>query len=142
MKAAITPLALVGFLGTASLLPAQQPYRDEAVKQGVMRQEKLIQLRTKLEAARVAEQQHDLPKAAKLYDDSWSLVEQIGPIADKEAQQTVAGLTETRMQLARDAKSRGDLLEADNQVKDVLHVNPHDPEAVAFQKEVKQAIDD
>jgi Flp pilus assembly secretin CpaC/tetratricopeptide (TPR) repeat protein len=140
MKAAITPLCLVLFLGTASLLPAQTPAVDDAVRQSVMKQERLIQLRTKLEAAHVAEQQHDLVSAAKLYDDCWTLAEFVGPSAGPERRQTIAGLTAVRMQLAQAARNRGDLLDAKKNVEDVLRVNPSDPEALAFHKENERLI--
>ena len=39
-----------------------------------------------------------------------------------ETLQAVAGLTTTRLALARDAQSRGDLHEADTQVKQILNV--------------------
>src|SRR5204863_7253519 len=127
-KVAITPLCLTLLLGTVSVLPAQTPGGvDAAVQESIHRQADRIKLNQTLQEARRVEQR-DPAAAAKLYDSAWTLCETIGEPAP-ETQQTVAGLTNVRMQLARDAQRRGDLADAETDVTDVLRVNPNNAAA-------------
>lgn len=140
-KAVTTSLCIFLLVATAPWLPAQSASTELAVQEAVKRQAERVQLRKNLVEARAAANRGDLVNAAKTYDACWALVEDIGPASRPEAKQTVIGLTEVRMKLAREARSRGDLRDAEEQVKDVLRVNPTDPEAVAFERQVSQMIE-
>ena len=76
----------------------------------------------------------DLTGAAKLYEDANTLVEQIGSGIPEEKAQTISGLASTRLALARQAQSQGDLHEAATQVSRVLKVDPQNAAALAFKK--------
>jgi type II secretory pathway component GspD/PulD (secretin)/tetratricopeptide (TPR) repeat protein len=141
MKAAISPLCLTLLLGTTLLVPAQSPPVDSAVQEGVRRQAARIALRQTLQDARGSEMRNDLQSAAKQYDAAWDLVVGIGSGVREEAEQTIAGLTTVRMQLARAAMSRNDLRDAEIQVKDVLRVNPQNQEARELAREIKARQD-
>lgn len=134
IKAATTPLCLLLLLATAPALPAQSPPAEAAVQEALRRQADHIALRQKLIDARGAEQRRDLATAAKLYNEAWTLIERIGAGVDPEIQQTRAGLAAVRMELARAAQRRGDLIEADRQVADVLRVDPTNPAALDFKR--------
>jgi general secretion pathway protein D len=139
-KVALTPLCLTLLLGTVSVLPAQTPAGvDTAVQESIMRQADRIKLNQTLQEARRVEQR-DPVAAAKLYDSAWKLCEKVG-MPSPETQQTVAGLTNVRMQLARDAQSRGDLADAETHVNDVLRVNPSNPEAIEFERRNRQLLE-
>lgn len=112
---------------------ASAPTTD-AVREAVRRQFNQRILRQKLDEAQLAEQRRDLPTAAKLYDDCWSLVQSIGPDVEREAQITASGLSTVRMELAKEAQRHGDYKEANVQVLDVLRVNPKDMAALDFKR--------
>ena len=78
MKAANLLLGLTLLLAPAAVSRAQAPAQETAVNEAVMRQANRIALRQKLADASAAQQRHDLGNAAKLYDDAWSLVQNIG----------------------------------------------------------------
>jgi type II secretory pathway component GspD/PulD (secretin)/tetratricopeptide (TPR) repeat protein len=109
--------------------------------EAVRRQADQIQARNKLEQARAAEDRKDLVTAAKLYDDAWTLADGVGPSADVEKRLAATGVSSVRMQLAQSAQSHGDYHEADNQIRDVLRVNPGDPIALAFKTQNNQLIE-
>ncbi|MCX6912076.1 MAG: hypothetical protein NT167_03305, partial [Verrucomicrobia bacterium] len=132
MKAATLSLALIALLAAASAAPAQTPPQETAVNEAVYRQANRIALRQKLADARAAQERHALPSAAKLYDDSWELVQKIGSGVDAERDQTVAGLGTVRLELARAAQRRGDYKEARTQIDDGLRVDPTNAAAIEF----------
>ena len=113
---------------------------DTATQNAVMRQAYTIELHQKLDEANMAVQQKNLPAAAKLYEDAYTLVQQIGPGIQAEAAQTVSGLTSVKMELAREDQREGDYRGADEMVSRVLIVNPGDPEAIEFKKQNDQLI--
>jgi hypothetical protein len=133
-KAVSISLGLILLLAGAAMLPAQNSPTEEAVKEAVKRQADTITLRNKLVEARNVEGRGDVVQAAKLYQEAEALVDQIGSGIDAEKAQTLAGLTATRLTLARQAQSRGDLYEADTQVNQVLKADPQNAPALAFQK--------
>jgi len=120
IKAILLTLGLAALLSLPAAAPAQDNSTSLAVNEAVLRQSQTIELRQKLINAKTILEHGDLVKAAKLYQDSCSLATGIGSGIDAEAAQAVAGLTRTRLALARDAQSRGDLHEADLQVQQVL----------------------
>src|SRR5262249_36826085 len=97
-------------------------------------------LRQKLADAKSAVARGDLPLAAKLYEDAYTLTQSIGSGIDAEKAQTISGLVSVRMELARRAQGNGDLREADNQVNRVPKVAPQTPAAIAFKKQNDQMI--
>ncbi len=136
-KAVLLPIPFL-ILMAATVVPAQTSpnYGGAAVNEAVLREADTIVLRQKLAAANAAAQQKDLVAAAKLYEESYSLVESIGPISiPNEAAETKTGLVSVRMELAREAERQGDLHEADVQVSRVLTVDPTNPDAIAFKKQ-------
>jgi tetratricopeptide (TPR) repeat protein len=140
-KAVLFPIPFIVLLAI-TVAPAQTStsYMDTATQIAVMRQANMIELHQKLDDANMAVQQKDLVAAAKLYEDAYALVQQIGPGDQAEAAQTVAGLTSVRMALAREDQRQGDYHGADEQVSRVLIVNPTDQEAIEFKKENDQLI--
>ncbi len=63
-----------------------------AVNEAVLRQANTIVLRQKLAEAKNAVAHGDLPGAAKIYEDAYTLVQQIGSGIDAETAQTISGL--------------------------------------------------
>ena len=139
-KAASFSFGFILLLASSAQLPAQTSPTDMAVNQAVLRQANTIVLRQKLADARVATARGDLIAAAKLYEDAYTLVTQIGSGIDAETAQTISGLVTTRLQLARAAQSAGDLHEADVQITRVLKVDPQNPAALAFKKQNDQMM--
>jgi tetratricopeptide (TPR) repeat protein len=133
-KAAPLSLGFILLLAAAAMLPAQTSPTDAAVNEAVLRQANTIILRQKLLDAKNTAARGDLPGTAKLYEDAYALVEQIGSGIDAEKAQTISGLVSTRLTLARQAQSQGDLHEADTQVSRVLKVDPQNAAALAFKK--------
>jgi type II secretory pathway component GspD/PulD (secretin)/tetratricopeptide (TPR) repeat protein len=146
-KAALFTLGLAALLGFPAAVPAQDNSAiGAATTEAVMRQANTIVLRQKLSDARATAQRGDIPGAAKLYQESCTLVQQIGSGIDAETTQAVAGLTATRLALARDAQGRQDLREAQTQVQQVLNtekdlkVAPNLAEVLAFKKQNDQML--
>ena len=139
MKAATLPIGLSLFLATATVSLAQAPGPQEtAVNEAVVRQASRIALRQKLADALNAQSRHDLPTAAKLYDDAWVLVQKIGySNVEPEADQTRAGLAAVRLELAREAQRHADFKGAALHIDDVLRVDPANSGAI----ELKRAND-
>ncbi|HVM50202.1 MAG TPA: tetratricopeptide repeat protein [Candidatus Acidoferrum sp.] len=137
MTKAVTLLFGLSFLaGTASPLWAQPQANAEqtAINEAVYRQANRVLLDQKLAEARTAQTHHALPQAAKLYDECWDLVQKTGTGIDAEREQTIAGLTAVRMELAHAAQSQGQLEEAQAQVQDVLRVDPSNAAAIDFKR--------
>jgi tetratricopeptide (TPR) repeat protein len=128
-------LGLIFLLAATAPGPAQTSPADTAVNEAVLRQANAIILRQKLQDAKNTATRGDLPGAAKLYEDAYTLVEQIGSGIDAEKTQTISGLVSTRLTLARQAQSQGDLREAATQVSRVLKVDPQNSAALAFKKD-------
>lgn len=134
IKAASLPLALILLAAAAPGAFAQLAPQDAAVNEAVYRQAHRITLRQKLAEAQAAQERRALASAAKLYDDSWELVQKIGTGVEAEREQAVAGLAAVRLELARAAQRRGDYREARTQVDDVLRVDPTHAAAVEFKR--------
>jgi general secretion pathway protein D len=139
-KAATLPLALVCLLSAAPALIAQTPPEQTAVDEAVYRQANQIVLRQRLAEAKAAQDRQALPTAAKLYDSAWELVQKIGSGVEPEREQTVAGLSKVRLELARSAQSHGNYLEARTQVNDLLRVDPTNAAAIEFRSNNEKAI--
>src|SRR5262245_42242335 len=97
---------------------------DDAIRESVRRQAWKIELQSKLAEAQQAQQKADHTTAVRRYEDCFGLLKQIGVNVDTERQQVVAGASASRFELARHAQVRGDLLEADSQIKRLLKEDP------------------
>src|SRR5471030_1659938 len=133
-KAVSLSIGLAFLLASAAQSRAQADDTDLAVSHAVQNQASTITLRQKLGDAKAAAARGDLAGAAKLYEDSYELASQIGSGIDVETAQTISGLAATRLALARQAQSQGDLREAATQVNRVLKVDPKNADALAFKK--------
>ena len=138
--------AVLLFFGLAALvaLPVSAPAQDNsttiAVNEAVLRQANTIVLRQKLVEARRANLTGETVAAAKLYQESCELAQQIGSGIDAETAQAINGLTSTRLALAQEAQSHGDLREAATQVQQILRVDPKNAAALAFKKQNDQML--
>jgi tetratricopeptide (TPR) repeat protein len=148
----MTKAALILF-GFAALMLASGTVRAQdtaaisaADTEAVMRQAKTIDLRQKLSDAKAVAQRGDVASAATLYQEACTLALQIGSGIPDETLQAVTGLTATRLELARNAQSRGDYLEADTEVKQILametqlKVAPNANEVIAFKQHNDELI--
>jgi hypothetical protein len=113
-KAVSLSLGFIFLLAAAATSSAQTSVTDTAVSEAVVRQANTIVLRQKLVDARSVSARGDLSAAAKLYEDAYALVMQIGSGIDTERAQTISGLVSVRIELAREAQGRRDLREAEN----------------------------
>jgi general secretion pathway protein D len=139
-EAALYYLNLVSAAKFARAAKLHQMPEEAAVNEAVYRQANRITLRQRLADARAAQDRHALASAAKLYEDAWELVLRIGSGVDAERDQTIAGLTAVRMELARAAQARGDYKEARTQVGDVLRVDPTSAVAVEFKSKNEKLL--
>jgi hypothetical protein len=134
MKAASLPIGLSLLLGLVAYAQAPDP-QESAVNEAVIRQASHIALRQKLADALNAQGRHDLPTAAKLYDDAWELVQKVGPDnVQSEADTTRAGLSAVRLELARQAQSHDDFKGAAVDINDVLRVDPSNAVALELKR--------
>ena len=99
MTKPIPQLGLIILLATAPMGWAQTQTSAEqaAVNEAVYRQANKVILIQKLAEARAAQARHDLPAAAKLYDECWDLVQKTGTGVEAEREQTISGLTTVRL---------------------------------------------
>ena len=125
-------------LAAAIQSPAQTNAIQIAANQAVLRQAETLTLRQKLMDAKSAISRGDLEGAAKLYDEAWELVKQIGSGIPEETQQTESGLAATRLELARRAENQGDLITATMHVNDVLRMDPQNADALALKQQIEQ----
>jgi type II secretory pathway component GspD/PulD (secretin)/tetratricopeptide (TPR) repeat protein len=139
-KVVSASIGLIFIFAATVASPAQTNPADTAVNEAVMRQADTILLRQKLDDARDAVAHGDLTTAARLYDEAYSLVQKIGSGIDAETAQTIDGLASTRLQLARIARDRGDLREANTEVTRVLKVDPKNPAALEFKKQLDKLM--
>ena len=131
-KAALIILGLAASIALPLSGSAQENSSATAVNEAVMRQANQIVLRNKLAEAKAAEVRGDIVGAAKVYQECINLTQEIGSGAEAETKRSVSGLVANRLILARDAQGRGDLREADVQIKQVLKVDSKNNEAILF----------
>ena len=140
-KAVLLPLGFIFLLTAAMPLPAQTSAVDDANIQAVLRQAGRITLRQKLVLAKDALAHGDLVDAAKLYQEAADSAQQIGSGIDAEAFQALAGLSQTRLSLARQAQSDQDFNEAAKQILIVLKYDPKNAEALTLKKRNDQLVE-
>jgi type II secretory pathway component GspD/PulD (secretin)/tetratricopeptide (TPR) repeat protein len=112
---------------TFSLVSAQAQNDAPAVAAdvAVRMQERVINARTRLAEAKVAEARKEILAASQQYNKALELVQGIGPSADAERNEAIAGLSRTTLQLADQSMKRGDFDEAKLHIDRVLKVDPN-----------------
>ena len=140
IKTATFTLGLVILLGLPGTATAQSSAQDTAISQAVYRQANMITLRQKLLDARAAWQRRDLAASAKLYDDSWELIQRVGSGVDAEAEEVRIGLAAVRLELAQMAQSRNLPREAKMHIQDVLRVDPSNASALEMQRQIDKQL--
>jgi type II secretory pathway component GspD/PulD (secretin)/beta-lactamase regulating signal transducer with metallopeptidase domain/tetratricopeptide (TPR) repeat protein len=113
-----------------------------AGREGILRQADIIQLRRTIAEARKAQSQPDLAGSARLYEEALRLVQKVGVGVDQERNETANGMAVVRMQLANNAQKQGNFVEADQQVKAILRVDPANVAAQNFKKINDQELEE
>ena len=141
-KARLLSLCSAFLLGPIFVSMAQSPDDvNSASQEAIRREADKITLHQDLDNARAAQKRNDLPTAAKYYDHAWSLVKSIGVgSVPTEASQTRAGLVSVRLDLANAAQKMGDLKASNDQLADVLFVDPQNEQAIAMKRDNDKAI--
>ncbi|MDB6125900.1 MAG: Type and secretion system protein [Pedosphaera sp.] len=121
--------------------PAATAATDDAVREAVIRQADTITLHNKLALAKAAQQRKDLPKAAKLYEDCYSLVQKIGPGVEAESREVVNGLTVVLLDLSHQAQSHHDYKTADERLRRILVVDSGNRVVIDAKRENDKMID-
>src|SRR3954454_5610540 len=116
----------------APAAPTPAMDREAAVAEAVRRQAAKIALRQRIDEAQAAENRHDTPTASKLYSTCWDLILTIGTDVDQEIQVVRAGAARTRLELAYAAQRAGNLRDADQQVTELLRIDPRNETAITF----------
>ena len=136
---------LIFLLVAAPALRAQSPPPDAqatATEEAVRRDANKIILRNNLQAAQLAQQQGDVVKATRLYEDCYSRIGEIGEIAvPNEKQQVVAGLVSVLFIQAHRYEAARNYGRADELYARILVVDPGNPAALAAQRENKKNLD-
>jgi Flp pilus assembly secretin CpaC/tetratricopeptide (TPR) repeat protein len=142
MTQAVKLLCLLVPLAVAPVAPAAQPpAADVAADEASRRQEAVILLRRTLADASTARQRGDLAGASRLYEEAYRWVQLIGIGIETESQETINGLAEVRLELARRAQRRGDFQEASLHVNRILAVDPQHEQAIRFKRENDKALE-
>ena len=139
-KAAIFSIGLAALLAAPAAVTAQDS-TTIAVNEAVLRQHNTIVLRKELAEARVTQQRGDIAVAAKLYQECVRLAVEIGSGVNAETAQAVTGLSATRLILAGNAQSHGDLHEAQIQIQQALKADPKNAKLIAFKRQNDQMIE-
>ena len=146
MKVATTTLTTILLLfGAVSPLKAQQPAPDPAALAGeeaARRQAMTIELRQTLAKAATSYKAHRLSEAAQLYEHAYTLVQNIAIGIDDERRETIAGLVDVHLQLARSAIARGDLAEAQLQANRAVRVDPTNIDAQKLKTQVDRSVEE
>jgi len=125
-------------VASSATIFAQDISTDAAITEAVRRDANTIVLHQKLASAQEAQQRGDLPLAAKFYEESWKLVQSIGPNhVGPETEAAARGLAHVSLALAKDAQRRQAWDEADTRITRALKVEPNNAEAI----EMKRAND-
>lgn len=142
MRAVVSSLGLVLLFNTA-VIHAQPSPVQLAEEEAVRRQEAIRLLRMRLADAQALQAQGRIVEAARVYEDAWALFPRIG-LAGENVEADMAavenGLVGIRLKLAEQAQRKGDLKEAETQIKSALRVKPQSPEALKMKLEVDKAI--
>ena len=137
VKTSLLVLLLCG--GSISQAQAQGGLDDAASAEAVRRQANTIALRRTIDEARLAKSRGELALAIQKYEAAWTLAQGLLNV-ESERQQIVSELVPIRLELAREAKSRGDLAEADTQIRNALRLDPTNDEARKAKVENDQRV--
>jgi tetratricopeptide (TPR) repeat protein len=141
IKAVKTSL-LVLLLSGGSISQAQaQGLDDAASAEAVRRQHNQIILRRTIDEARLARSRGEIPLAIQKYEAAWTIAQGLLNV-ESERQQIVSELVPMRLDLAREAQSRGNLAEADTQIKNALRLDPTNDAARKARVENDQRVAD
>jgi tetratricopeptide (TPR) repeat protein len=136
MKSSHLYLGLAAMLLLPAAVTAQDNAAATAVTEAVKRQHDTLVLRQKIADARAAAMRKDTATAAKLYQESVSLAQEIGRAGiEAETQQAVSGLVSTSLALAEDAQGRQDYGDADTQLKRALKADPKSQTVLEFKRQ-------
>src|SRR3954463_2710725 len=114
IKAVKTSLILLLLCGGSIQAHAQAGLDDAASAEAVRRQAARIQLRRTIDEARLARSRGEIPLAIQKYEAAWTTSQGLLGV-EQERQEIINDLVPIRLDLARQAQSRGDLGEADTQ---------------------------
>ena len=144
IKVVSTSLILIALIGSSPRLFSQDSGAaiQAASEEAARRQSKVIELRRTLGAAQALRERGEFVASSKEFEEAYQLAVDVGPTVEAELMEVIAGLTDVRLRIAEHAMGRGDLKEANEQVRRVLLVNPQDPRALALQAEVNKRIQD
>jgi Flp pilus assembly secretin CpaC/tetratricopeptide (TPR) repeat protein len=125
-------LILALILGAWAAAVGQQGQSPLAEDEAARRDEAKILMRQRLTEAQNAAAAGQLSAAAKFYEEAYEIGQYLGGAVETENNQCLAGLIDTRMQLAVSAQKGGDYEEAGAQVNRVLKLDPKNESAIAF----------
>jgi len=133
IKAVKTSLILI--LLFAGVAPGRgQAALDDASAEAVRRQANTIEMRKLIEDARLAKSRGETLSAIQKYEAAWINSQSLANV-DTERAQIQAELVPMRLEVAKQAQSRGDLDEADTQIKAALRINPNDTAALKAKRD-------
>jgi tetratricopeptide (TPR) repeat protein len=128
MRDAAKTLVLLTVLAIAPLARAQDA-AALAEAEAVKRQEATIRLHQRVIEAADAEKKGRIIDATKLYQEAYTLVPFTvtgDPRSDADKAAAANGLVRMRVDLAEHARKNGDLIVAQKEISDALHVKPQD----------------
>ncbi len=137
----VTVLAFLIALGPAMSVAAQTPATPPSATDEAARREEAYQLiGGKLQLADRDVASGRIADAARRYEEVFTLATRVGTRADAERARAVAGVTSTRLQLAKSTQKRGYLIEASAHIERILKVDPLHQEAAAIKQDLDKAI--
>jgi len=126
IKAVKTSLILILLCsGGVYQLRAQSNPAEAAEAEAVRRQANTMQMRQVIDQARTARARGETELAITKYEAAWTLAQGLSNV-DAERKEIQAELAPIRLEKAKQAQSRGDLSDADAQLKAALRVSPND----------------
>jgi Flp pilus assembly secretin CpaC/tetratricopeptide (TPR) repeat protein len=131
----LLPLAFVPIASVAQVGPS-----DMAAFEASRRQEALILLHRTLASASDARQRGELNDAVRLYEEAYRWVEIIGAGIQDETRETIEGLANVRIELARRSQRRNDFQQANLHLNRVLAIDPLNQEAIRLKRENDRAL--
>src|SRR3954468_8331993 len=140
IKAVKTSLILLLLCGGSIQAHAQAGLDDAASAEAVRRQAARIQLRRTIDEARLARSRGEIPMAVQKYEAAWTTAQGLLNV-DAERNEIKGELIPIRLELARQEQSRGNLGEADTQIKNALRLDPTNDAARKAKGENDERID-